>query len=89
MPLKQVERARCKIPIELVEWEEALKINRQIQLKYIMPEGLNSPTVSSYLSKGDDITLKIHMDYLVDWNLVDSEAWRALRVNGLSRPPDE
>jgi hypothetical protein len=63
MPLRQVDRARCKIPIELVEWEEARKINRQIKLKYVTPEGLNSPTVSSYLSKGDDITLKIHIDF--------------------------
>lgn len=84
-----MERARCKIPIELVEWEEARKINRQIQLKYVSPEGLNNPTVASYLFKGDDITVKIHMDYLVNLNLVDSEAWRALRVNGLSRPLDE
>lgn len=77
-----------KGPVELVEGEEASKINRQIHFKYVTPEGLNDPSVASYLSKGDDITVKIHMDHLVNWNLADSKAGTALRVNSWSRSLD-
>ena len=77
-----------KGPVELVEGEEARKINHQIHLKYVTEEGLNDPSVASYLSKGDNITVKIHMDQLVNWNLADSKAGRALRANDWSRPLD-
>ena len=77
-----------KGPIELVKGEEARKINHQIHLKYVTPEGLNDLRVMSYLSKGDDITAKIHMKHIVNWNLADSKAGKALRVNGWSRPLD-
>src|SRR4249920_1737735 len=69
-------------PVELVEGQEATKINHQIHLKYVTEEGLNDPNVASYLSKGDDITVKIHLDHLVYWNLADSKAGIALRVTG-------
>ena len=72
-------------PVELVEGEEARKINHQIHLKYVTEEGLNDPSVSSYLSKGDDVTVRIHMEHIVNWNLADSEAGSALRVNGRSK----
>ena len=72
-------------PVELVEGEEARKINHQIHLKYVTEEGLNDPSVASYLSKGDDVTVRIHMEHIVNWNLADSKAGRALRVNGRSR----
>jgi nitroimidazol reductase NimA-like FMN-containing flavoprotein (pyridoxamine 5'-phosphate oxidase superfamily) len=74
--------------VELIEGQEARKINHQIHLKYVTQEGLNDRSVASYLSKGDDITVKIHMDRLVNWNLADSKAGIALRVNGRSRPLD-
>ena len=51
---------------------EARKINRLIHLKYVTPEALNDPTVASNLSKGDDVTVKVHMDRLISWNLNDS-----------------
>ena len=35
-------------PVELVEGEEARKINHQIHLKYETEEGLNDPSVASY-----------------------------------------
>jgi hypothetical protein len=75
--------------VELVEGEEARKINHQIHLKYVTPEGLTDPNVSSYLSNGDDVTVKIHMDNLINWNLADSDAGRALRVSDRSRQLDE
>jgi hypothetical protein len=39
-------------------------------LKYVKPEGLSDIRVSSYLSEGDDVTVKIHMDRLITWNLL-------------------
>jgi general stress protein 26 len=75
--------------VVLVEGEEARKINHQIHLKYVTPEALTDPNVASYLSNGDDVTLKIHMDNLINWNLADSNAGRALRVTGRSRQLDE
>ena len=74
--------------VDLVEGKDARKINHQIHLKYVTPEGLVDPSIASYLSKGDDVTLKIHMDDIVNWNLADSEAGIALRVNGRARPLD-
>jgi nitroimidazol reductase NimA-like FMN-containing flavoprotein (pyridoxamine 5'-phosphate oxidase superfamily) len=75
-------------PVELVEGEEARKINHQIHLRYVTEQGLNDPNVASYLSKGDDITVRIHMEHIVNWNLADSKAGRALRVIGQSRQLD-
>ena len=75
-------------PVELVEGEEARKITYQILLRYVTEEGLNDPNVASYLSKGDDITVRIHMEHIVNWNLADSKAGRALRVKGQSRQLD-
>jgi nitroimidazol reductase NimA-like FMN-containing flavoprotein (pyridoxamine 5'-phosphate oxidase superfamily) len=77
-----------KGPVELVEGEEARKINHQIHLKYVTEQGLNDPNVASYLSKGDDITVRMHMEHIVNWNLADSNAGRALRVVGQSRQLD-
>ena len=74
--------------VQLVEGEEARKINCQIHSKYVSPTGLSDPNVASYLSKGDDVTVKIHMDHVVNWNLADSKAGRALRDKGLSRQLD-
>jgi nitroimidazol reductase NimA-like FMN-containing flavoprotein (pyridoxamine 5'-phosphate oxidase superfamily) len=68
-------------PVELVEGEKARKINHQIHLKYVTEEGLNDPSVASYLSKGDD-------EHIVNWNLADSKAGRALTVKGRSRQLD-
>jgi hypothetical protein len=57
-------------------------------LKYVTPEGLNNAEVASYLSKGDDITIKVHMDHLVSWNLSDSKAGKALSMGGWFYPLD-
>ena len=74
--------------VELLEGEEAHRTNRLIHLKYVTPEALSDDSVASYLSRGDDITVKVHMDHLVSWNLSDSKAGRALRAGGWSRPLD-
>ena len=74
--------------VELVVGEEARKINRLIHLKYVTPDALDDPTVASYLSKGDDVTVKVHMDRLISWNLDDSKAGLALRIGGWFHPLD-
>jgi hypothetical protein len=57
-------------------------------LKYVNPEAFSDDSVASYRSRGDDITVKVHMDHLVSWNLADSKAGKALRAGGWSRPLD-
>lgn len=74
--------------VELVIGEKARKINRLIHLKYVMPDALNDLIVASYLSKGDDATVKVHMDHLISWNLADSEAGLALHIGGWFHPLD-
>jgi nitroimidazol reductase NimA-like FMN-containing flavoprotein (pyridoxamine 5'-phosphate oxidase superfamily) len=72
--------------VKLVDGKEALQINRSIHLKYVTSEALNDPSVASYLSKGDDITIKISMDHLTSWNLADSKAERAVYAGGWYHP---
>jgi nitroimidazol reductase NimA-like FMN-containing flavoprotein (pyridoxamine 5'-phosphate oxidase superfamily) len=74
--------------VKLLEGEDAHRTNRLIHLKYVTPEALSDDSIASYLSRGDDITVKVHMDHLVSWNLADSKAGRALRAGGWSRPLD-
>jgi nitroimidazol reductase NimA-like FMN-containing flavoprotein (pyridoxamine 5'-phosphate oxidase superfamily) len=74
--------------VELVYGEEARQINRLIHLKYVTPEGLSDSNVVAYLSKGDNVTMKIHMDHLISWNLAGSKAGKALSVSGGFRPLD-
>jgi hypothetical protein len=68
--------------VELVVGEEAQKINCLVHLKYVTQDALEDPTVASYLSKGDDVTVKVHMGRLISWNLDDSNAGMALRKGG-------
>jgi nitroimidazol reductase NimA-like FMN-containing flavoprotein (pyridoxamine 5'-phosphate oxidase superfamily) len=74
--------------VELIKGEEARRINHLIHLKYVTPEALSDASVASYLSEGDDVTVKIHMDHLISWNLDESKAGKALRVGGWFRPLD-
>jgi nitroimidazol reductase NimA-like FMN-containing flavoprotein (pyridoxamine 5'-phosphate oxidase superfamily) len=75
--------------VELLYGEVARQINHSIHLKYVTPEALKDPEVASYLSKGDDITIKVHMDHLISWNLSTSKAGKALSMGGCFRPLDE
>jgi general stress protein 26 len=75
--------------VELLYGEIAKQINHSIHLKYVTPKGLNDSEVASYLSKGDDVTIKVHMDHLVSWNLSDLKAGKALSRSGWFRPLDE
>ncbi|MGC2573261.1 MAG: pyridoxamine 5'-phosphate oxidase family protein, partial [Candidatus Nitrosopolaris sp.] len=75
--------------VELMYGEEALRINHSIHLKYVTPEALNDVKVASYLSKGDDVTVKVNMDRIISWNLADSSAGKALSVGGWFYPLNE
>jgi hypothetical protein len=67
---------------ELIYGEEVLRINRSIHLKYVTPEALNDVKVASYLSDGDDVTVRVDMDRIISWKLADSSAGKALGVGG-------
>ena len=45
-------------------------------------EGLSEANVAAYLSKGDDVTVKIHIDHLISWNLAGSKVGKALTLSG-------
>src|SRR5215467_2583447 len=75
--------------VELIYGEEALRINRSIHLKYVTPEALNDVKVATYLSRGDDVTVKVNMDRIISWNLSDSNAGKALSVGGWFYPLDD
>src|SRR5918996_1569048 len=74
--------------VDLLYGEEVRQTNRLIHLKYVTPKGLNDAEVASYLSKGDDVTIKVHMDHLVSWNLADSKAGKALSTGRWFHPLD-
>jgi nitroimidazol reductase NimA-like FMN-containing flavoprotein (pyridoxamine 5'-phosphate oxidase superfamily) len=74
--------------VDFLYGEEAIQTNRLIHLKYVTLKGLNNADVASYLSSGDDITIKIHMDHLVSWNLADSKAGKALISSRWFHPHD-
>ena len=72
--------------VTLIEGDEGRQINHSIHTKYVTPDGLSDASVASYLSKGDDVTIKIHMDHLVSWNLANSKAGKALSISGGFHP---
>ena len=74
--------------VALVIGEEARKINRLIHLKYVTQNALDDPNVATYLSRGDDVTVKVHMDHLISWNLNDSKAGMALHRGCWFHPLD-
>ena len=74
--------------VDLVEGDEARRINHSIHLKYVTPEALSDASVASSLSEGDDVTVKVHMDHVVSWNLADSKAGQTLGIGGWFRPLD-
>jgi hypothetical protein len=55
---------------ELVEGKVArLRVNQSIHLKYVTQDAPVDPCVASYLSIGDDVTLKLNMGCLISWTL--------------------
>ena len=83
-----ISKVLIKGQVELVVGEEAQKTNRLIPLKYVTPEMLDDLTAAFYLSKGNDVTVKVRVDYLISWNLDDSNAGMILRKGGWFHPLD-
>jgi len=54
-----------------------LSVLQQADSKYVTLKGLNDAENASYLSNGDDITIKVHIDHLICWNLSDSKAGKS------------
>jgi len=75
--------------VELLYGEAGREVNHKIHMKYVTSEAFKDPEVASYLSKGDDISIKVHMDHLISWNLSNSKAGKALSMRGCFRPLDE
>jgi nitroimidazol reductase NimA-like FMN-containing flavoprotein (pyridoxamine 5'-phosphate oxidase superfamily) len=73
--------------VEIIDGE-ARRINRLIHLKYVTQEALTDASVASYLSQGDDVTVKVHMEHLISWNLAGSKAGEALHVSDGFHPLD-
>ena len=51
--------------VELVEGKVAAQGQSLYHLKYVTQDVLNDPCTASYLSRGDDVTVKVHMDRLI------------------------
>jgi PPOX class probable F420-dependent enzyme len=73
--------------VEIVEGEEARRLNRSIHLKYVTAEGLALPEVRGYLDT-DDVTIRLRPERVTTWDLTDSPGSRALAGDGLVWPLD-
>ena len=74
--------------VELVDGARARELNRSIHERYITEEGLAQPAVASYLSGGDDLTIRLSIERISSWNLADAPAGQALRASGRVHPLD-
>jgi PPOX class probable F420-dependent enzyme len=77
---------QIKGSVEVVEGPEARRLNHSIHERYITPLGLAQEAVAAYLSKGDDVTLRLSIERVSSWNLADRPAGIALRGSGLVHP---
>ena len=75
--------------VELTYGEEAIRINRLIHLKYVTPEALNDVKVASYLSREDDVTVKVQYGSHYQLEPNDSSAGKALSVGSWFYPLDD
>jgi PPOX class probable F420-dependent enzyme len=74
--------------VELVEGEEARRLNRSIHERYVTDLGLAQEAVAAYLSAGDDVTVRLPIERISTWNLADGAAGQALRGDGRAHPLD-
>lgn len=64
-------------PVEIIDGDEARRLNRSIHLRYVSARELRHPEVAAYLG-GDDVTLALTMDEVVSWDM----STMAARVKG-------
>lgn len=74
--------------VELIEGPPAHRLNRSVHRRYITDRGLKQPEVKRYLGSGDDLTIRVHLNEVVTWNLAAGEAGRALAQSGEYHPLD-
>jgi PPOX class probable F420-dependent enzyme len=79
---------QIKGSVELVDGPQARRLNRTIHERYITPLGLADEDVAAYLTRGDDITVKLSIERVTSWNLADGAAGRALIANAGVYPLD-
>jgi PPOX class probable F420-dependent enzyme len=79
---------QIKGSVELVEGEEARRLNDSIHQRYITASGLAQAAVAAYLTQGDDVTVRLSIDRISSWNLADGAAGRALRASAAVYPLD-
>jgi len=48
----------------------------------VLEEALSDSSVASYLSKGNNVTVKVRMDDIISWNLADSKPGKAVHLGG-------
>lgn len=77
-----------KGPVHILEGTEARAMNRSIHLRYVTEDGLAQPPVAAYLTNGDDITLCIGMETVVNWDLTSGQAAQSLREPDRTVPLD-
>jgi nitroimidazol reductase NimA-like FMN-containing flavoprotein (pyridoxamine 5'-phosphate oxidase superfamily) len=65
--------------VDLIEGDEARRLNRSIHARYVTEAGLADPAVAAYLTAGDDVTIRLPFDRVATWNLADQPAGRRLR----------
>jgi nitroimidazol reductase NimA-like FMN-containing flavoprotein (pyridoxamine 5'-phosphate oxidase superfamily) len=73
--------------VELIEGDDAKRLNHSIHQRYVTVTGLDQPEVSDYLN-GDDVTIAVSIDHIVSWNNAGSPAGEALLQSGHSLPLD-
>jgi hypothetical protein len=83
-----LKRVLIRGKVELKKGAEAQLINHTIHVKHIIPKAFTDPAVATYLSSGDDMTIKVKIEKLVSWNLTDSMVGGAIRKGRWSRPDD-
>ncbi len=74
--------------VDLIEGDQARRLNRSIHERYITSDGLSQPAVLAYLSEGDDVTIRLSIERMSTWNLADGAAGQALRADGRAHPLD-
>ena len=73
---------------QLILGDKAKVLNRLIHLKYVRTEAFGNPSISNYLSTGDDVTIKMDIEKIISWNLADSQPGKSLKEGGWARPLD-
>ncbi len=79
---------QVKGSVELVEGPQAQRLNRSIHERYVTAAGLADERVAAYLTRGDDVTVRLPIERMTSWNLAGGSAGRALSAIAGAYPLD-